>query len=493
MTGTESMARGDRAGRDDVLLHKILLACGDMFSVVLAFYLSFMIRNYFFAWRGGVYGATYKHTFFLAGLLLAVFLHFRNSSLYRQLGFGRSVAHLETVTRAWVNFVVLFIALSFFFKVQLFIEHRITVALFIVSGWSFLYVHRFVLAPLLAGRLLRSTHPQTRVAVVGAGPEGQHLARRLARRSRDVQLVGFVDDAPPGADATFPLLGPTSRLADIIRAQDVQEVYLEMAGGDSAKLMSLLADLKPLGIRVRVALRHFGILNQKVDYLPDVEDGILFINSSPLEFFDRMLKRTIDLAVATLGLVATSPLFLVLAILIKLESPGPVFFRQRRTGKDGKVFRVFKFRSMRSNTEAHHKAAVGALMGNRLDFFGAGQDEGILKAVDQSQVTRLGGFLRGYSLDELPQLINVALGHMSLVGPRPEPEYQVALYKPWQHERHAVKPGITGFWQVYGRSTVSHDDMVLMDIFYISNWSISLDLRILARTFLVVLTGKGAL
>lgn len=479
------------AGRDDILRHKILLAAGDMVCVILAFYLSFIVRNHFFAWRGGVYVATYKHMFFLAGLLLAVFLHFRNASLYRQLGFSRTVAHLETVTRSWISFVVLFIALSFFFKVQLFIEHRITVALFIASGWLLLYLHRFVLTPLLAGRLLHGSDTETRALIVGAGTEGQYLARRLARRP-DVRIVGFASDSDtPGAP--LPVLGPTARLADLVREHRVQEVYLEMPEADSAKLMGLLADLKPLGIRVRVALRHFGVLNQKVDYLPDVEEGILFINSSPLEAFDRGVKRTIDLAASVIGLLLASPLFLLLAGLIKADSPGPVFFRQRRIGKGGKVFRVFKFRSMRSNTEAHHKAAVGALMGNRLDYFEGADAGGILKAVDHAQVTRVGRFLRNYSLDELPQLINVALGQMSLVGPRPEPEYQVALYKPWQHERHAVKPGITGFWQVYGRSTVAHDDMVLMDIFYISNWSIALDIRILARTFLVVLTGKGAL
>ena len=171
-----------------------------------------------------------------------------------------------------------------------------------------------------------------------------------------------------------------------------------------------------------------------------------------------------------------------------------MFFRQRRTGRDGRSFEVIKFRSMRRNTENHHRKAVAEFM-RRDASLADPQDRqgGLLKTTDTAQVTRIGAFLRRTSMDELPQLLNVLKGDMSLVGPRPEPEYQVALYKPWQHLRHRVRPGITGYWQVMGRSAVSHDDMVLMDVFYINNWSLSLDLRILMRTFFVVLTGKGAL
>lgn len=478
---------------DDVLWHKVLLACGDLLSVSAAFYLSFIIRNHFFAWRGGVYVATYRHTLLLLGLLLGIFLYFRNCALYRQLGFGRTVQHLETLARAWIGFVLFFITVSFFFKVQLFIEHRITVAIFCVSGGCLLYLHRFVFTPFLARHLLHGSDAQTRALIVGAGPEGRRLARRVAHHHRGMRVIGFVDDVEPQSDSSVPWLGATDRLADLVRLHQVQEVYIELPGIDAAKLMTLLAALQPSPVRVRVALRHFGILNQKVDYLPDVEDGVLFINYSPLAQLDRLMKRAMDLVGSLLGLLLTSPLFILFAALIKLTSQGPVFFRQSRVGKDGRVFRVFKFRSMRTNTEAHHRAAVGALMENRLEFFDGDAAGGVLKAVDESQVTAIGRFLRNYSLDELPQLINVALGQMSLVGPRPEPEYQVSLYKPWHHGRHTVKPGITGFWQVFGRSTVSHDDMVLMDIFYINNWSIALDLRILTRTLFVVMSGKGAL
>ena len=229
--------------------------------------------------------------------------------------------------------------------------------------------------------------------------------------------------------------------------------------------------------------------------LPDVEHGMVYLNDSAFLGLDRIMKRTLDIVGACLGLALLSPLFAVLAVCIKLQSPGSVFFRQRRTGLNGHSFDVIKFRSMRRNTEDHHRKAVAEFMRGGAPDSAEPQNSpaALHKRTDTAQVTRIGAFLRRTSMDELPQLINVLNGEMSLVGPRPEPDYQVALYKPWQHLRHRVRPGITGYWQVMGRSAVSHDDMVLMDVFYINNWSLSLDLRILMRTFFVVLTGKGAL
>ena len=148
---------------------------------------------------------------------------------------------------------------------------------------------------------------------------------------------------------------------------------------------------------------------------------------------------------------------------------------------------------MIANTENHHKKAVTAFVQNDLKEFEEGDGRYFFKKTEASNVTRIGRFLRRTSLDELPQLINVLRGEMSLVGPRPEPTYQVELYQPWHHARHKIKPGITGLWQVFGRSAVTHADMVLMDIFYIENWSLSLDLRILGKTPYAMLVGKGAL
>jgi exopolysaccharide biosynthesis polyprenyl glycosylphosphotransferase len=193
-------------------------------------------------------------------------------------------------------------------------------------------------------------------------------------------------------------------------------------------------------------------------------------------------KRAFDLLLGGLALLAISPLLLLIALAIKLDSPGPVFYRQLRVGKDGRRFRIYKFRSMRPDADRlldqlrTHNEADGPLF----------------KMKQDPRVTRVGALLRRWSLDELPQLLNVVTGDMSLVGPRLPIPSEVSQYEPWQLGRLRAQPGITGLWQVSGRSDVSFHDMVRLDLHYIRNWSLGLDLEILLRTVPAVLTSRGA-
>lgn len=194
------------------------------------------------------------------------------------------------------------------------------------------------------------------------------------------------------------------------------------------------------------------------------------------------LKRVIDVAGATVGLVGCAMLYLGIAAAIKLDSPGPVFYRQQRLGKHGRVFSIWKFRTMRVDADA-----VGeALRHGR-------RDSGLLfKQADDPRITRVGKFLRRTSLDEVPQFLNVLTGDMSLVGPRPLPAEDARYYEDWQRARLEVLPGITGLWQVSGRSRLGAEAMVKLDLAYIRDWSLGLDLRILAKTLWVVLRRDGA-
>ncbi|MEW5961321.1 MAG: sugar transferase, partial [Chloroflexota bacterium] len=210
----------------------------------------------------------------------------------------------------------------------------------------------------------------------------------------------------------------------------------------------------------------------------------------------------IDVVLATILLILLAPLLLIIAILIKLDSPGPIFFTQERVGArrksyNGRIiweiqnFEVYKFRSMVHNADpAIHRAYIKAFIEGIVEQ--SAENGGKYKLTNDPRVTRLGGLLRKTSLDELPQLINVLKGEMSLVGPRPVPTYEVAEYQEWHHERLAALPGITGFWQVYGRCQVSFEQMIEMDVEYIRNQSLWLDLNILWRTIPAVLSGRGA-
>jgi exopolysaccharide biosynthesis polyprenyl glycosylphosphotransferase len=205
------------------------------------------------------------------------------------------------------------------------------------------------------------------------------------------------------------------------------------------------------------------------------------------------VKRAFDFAGAALLLALTAPLFALLALLIKRSGPGPVFYVQERLGRDGRPFRFYKFRSMKHDSDdAIHRRFA--------EMFINGDDEGcqrsnggadVYKMQRDPRVTRIGAWMRRMSVDELPQLFNVLRGEMSLVGPRPPIAYEIENYQPWHMERLRVTPGLTGLWQVSGRSSVSFDEMVRLDIHYINNWSLWLDLRILLKTLPVVLRGTG--
>lgn len=204
------------------------------------------------------------------------------------------------------------------------------------------------------------------------------------------------------------------------------------------------------------------------------------------------LKRAIDIIGATVGLLLLLPVFIAISVLIKIDSPGPVVFTQKRIGKNGRAFTLYKFRSMYADCdESVHRDYMARLIAAESDDSLRGKG-GCFKIEDDPRVTRVGRFLRKSSLDELPQLLNVLRGEMSLIGPRPAIQYEVEMYDDWHMRRLAVKPGITGYWQVSGRSETDFNGMVRLDLEYLDNWSLLLDLKILVNTLRVVFSKKGA-
>jgi lipopolysaccharide/colanic/teichoic acid biosynthesis glycosyltransferase len=203
----------------------------------------------------------------------------------------------------------------------------------------------------------------------------------------------------------------------------------------------------------------------------------------------------LDLSVAAVGGLLLLPLLALIALLIKIDSSGPVFFTQMRVGKGGRTFRFYKFRTMHVNADPEvHRRYVQSLIRDQAETTQAGESArpAVYKMTNDRRVTRLGRLLRRTSLDELPQILNVVRGEMSLVGPRPPLPYEVEAYKDWHKGRLAVTPGLTGLWQIRGRSSVPFDEMVRMDLEYIRRQSLALDLEILLQTLPAILSGKGA-
>ncbi len=319
--------------------------------------------------------------------------------------------------------------------------------------------------------------PSNRVLVVGANALGEELAGELAGRC---QVVGFVDngtDLPSGA--TFPLLGPIAWLEGLVHTHAIDEIVIALPPDRQEQVATVIER----GFGREVTVKYVPNLGSVLRGRFQVQElaGHASIGFMPVARVS-WLKRGLDLLMGAAVLVALSPLFLIVALAIKLDSPGPVLYRQSRVGKDGRVFPMFKFRSMRKNAESHldqlqaQNEATGPLFKMRRD----------------PRITRVGRVLRRLSIDELPQLFNVMRGEMSLVGPRPPIPAEVGKYDEWQLARLRAIPGMTGLWQVSGRSEVPFHDMVRLDLHYIRNWSLGLDLEILVRTLPAVLSNRGA-
>ncbi len=342
-------------------------------------------------------------------------------------------------------------------------------------------------------RRLATISAPDRVLVYGSGSSALEIGRKLSRGPTASAVVGFADqDAPE--DVKARPFHPIALDELPCRAEQIGATLVVLARTDLPReqVVRISDELAIRGIRVRVARNIFNTL---VDGLPGEGFGglsLLPMGRSPLSRQEQRLKRGLDLAGVCLGGLLTLPFTLALALLVRLSSPGPVLYRQTRIGRQGRPFTFYKFRSMRTqNDDSVHRRYVRQFVENG---GAAGTDESgrkIYKLVDDARVTRIGRFLRRTSLDELPQLINVLRGEMSLVGPRPCLPFEYDLYKDWQKRRLDVTPGMTGLWQVTGRSYVNFEDMVLLDLFYIGNWSFSMDLKLLLRTAGVVVWGKG--
>ena len=327
----------------------------------------------------------------------------------------------------------------------------------------------------LHGRNLR------RVVIVGTGPRAQQLAEMINEHSElGYRLVGFIDNvAQPG------VIGTLDRIAEILRDNVVDEMMIALPIKTFYEEMeNIVQTAAEQGITVRLHSDLFSVqLTRAVAEQLD-ETPILSLYTSPEYSWGFVCKRVIDVVGATLLLVILAPLWLLIAALIKLTSPGPVFFVQERLGYNKRPFRMFKFRTMVANApqlqaQLEHLNEAGGP---------------VFKMKNDPRVTPLGRFLRKTSLDELPQLLNVLLGDLSLVGPRPLPQRDYDRFDEyWFNRRFSVKPGITCIWQVSGRSNTSFDYWIRQDLEYIDHWSLALDVKILLRTIPAVLRGTGAM
>jgi exopolysaccharide biosynthesis polyprenyl glycosylphosphotransferase len=318
--------------------------------------------------------------------------------------------------------------------------------------------------------------------IVGTNDEAVHLAEVMDRPSFGFRPIGMVSTGDEPGATELPVLGPVDELRDVIRASGAECVFVAASSLSVIDMESVAKAVRLEGVEVRVTATLPEVLASRVAV--QSLGGITALSLRPVRLsgIQAAIKRVFDVAVAGIAAVALSPILLTIAALVKLTSSGPVLFRQTRVGQRGRPFTILKFRTMRDGADE---------MVDELRRSHDVQDL-MFKLPDDPRVTGVGKFLRRWSLDELPQLFNVIRGDMSLVGPRPPLPEEVASYEDWQFDRLEVPPGVSGLWQVSGRSNLSFEDCVRLDLFYIENWSLAYDLYILAKTVPSLLSARGA-
>jgi exopolysaccharide biosynthesis polyprenyl glycosylphosphotransferase len=334
----------------------------------------------------------------------------------------------------------------------------------------------------VTGWLLEQAGYRRRALLVGSGKHIEAVAHALAGVSRTrVEVVGYISLTPRPQNG-LRSLGRLDQLPEALAKERVQEVIIADPDFPQEKIVDLVSLCHQRGVAVHVAPTTMEVLIDRAEFVPGQTVPLFKLRPPVFAGVDYALKRTFDLVIASVVLIFLSPLLIVTAILVKLSSRGPVIYRSVRPGIAGKPFSCFKFRTMRE-----HSDQIQADLEPLNEQSGA-----LFKIRDDPRLTRVGMLLRRFSLDELPQLVNVIRGEMSLVGPRPLPMRDFERLEEWHKKRYLVLPGITGLWQVSGRAELDFDDLVRLDFLYLERWSVFLDLSILLKTIPAVFSRRGA-
>jgi exopolysaccharide biosynthesis polyprenyl glycosylphosphotransferase len=352
-----------------------------------------------------------------------------------------------------------------------------------------------VLVPAILWMRLRATglrlwrsRPVDQILIVGVGPLGRLTHREIRDSGKWREVIGYLlfDDEESHGRLQAPVLGSATNIEATLREHVVNEVYFSSSSTSAAQqradVQAGIAVCEKFGIPFALPACGYRFARAKPACADAIPDGYVHYTSVQHKPIQVGLKRVIDIVASAAALALLAPLLVGTAIVIKLTSRGPVLFRQQRVGRHGRRFDMLKFRSMVQNAEelkaklAAQNEQVGPVFKMRVD----------------PRVTRVGRIIRKYSIDELPQLINVLRGDMSIVGPRPPLPAEVAKYEAWQRRRLSVRPGLTCVWQVSGRNQIAFEEWMLLDMRYIDHWSLAQDFQLILKTLPVVLTGRGA-
>lgn len=465
---------------------KYVLVAADMLTILLAFVGAYYIR-YELQWFRAVDPVSQvgfeAYIPFAVALLFILPISFRFSGVYpyrRGRSFIEETYAIATATAMGVMVMIIAILLfrPLLYSRLIFFYMAALVTILLGGG-------RFILQ-LVLDYLRTHSVGVRRMILVGAGDVGRMVMRTVvARPDYGYQLIGFLDDNPTKGFTNigpYRALGPVDNLGQVLMTDEVDTVIICLPWQSHRMIQRLLRTCEQHNIRAQVVPDLFQLTKNQV-YVEEL-NGIPLISTRDISIqgWNLVIKRAFDLVLSTVGGLISLPICLLVAIAIKLDSPGPILFSQTRIGRNGQPFQCYKFRSM---------VEGAAEMLPELDELNEASGP-LFKVRNDPRRTRVGRFIRHFSLDELPQIINVIRGEMSWIGPRPNLPEEVAQYQEWHKKRLTVSPGITGLWQVSGRSDLTFDEMVLLDIYYVENWNLAMDLGILVRSIPAIVGARGA-
>jgi len=468
----------------------------DFCCLLLSLYLGWWLR-----WGSGFFGPsgtfTSQRWVTLAALCLAWTAIFSFEGLYRRPKLISIGGQIFSIAKSVTLGYLLLLGLSFVFRQHFYVQTRLVFAFGWVIAIGLLSAVRVGYVRTAIRRRARHHAGAKRAIVVGALPFARTYLESKTHIAGGYEVLGFVETREGEISSYLGpdcVLGQMNRLDEIVSDYEIEEIFIPIGLLEDRGSFETVNRCSRTGLPVRMVSDIFQILMPEEP--KEKMDGVASpgLGEPALKGMGIVAKRFVDLSLAGLVVIVFAPLLAVIALMVRLLSPGPVLFRQIRAGKDGNPFTFYKFRTMRHDTDdtLHREYATNFIGGKELRLRDEDKDEKVYKMPNDPRVTSIGRILRKTSLDELPQLFNVIKGDMSLVGPRPPICYELTIYKEWHKRRLRAKPGITGLWQVSGRSSVPFHDMVLLDLYYINRWSLLLDLEIMVKTIPVVLYGKGA-
>jgi exopolysaccharide biosynthesis polyprenyl glycosylphosphotransferase len=430
---------------------------------------------------------------YIAFLVIYTF-SFVGNNLYKRNIISTRYRHIIIICKSIIIAIAFSVIIMIVSNTNYFLLYGKTLVLyFFLLTVSIFVCLRALVASNIFLYLIRKRIYSPRVVIVGNTCSAHNVADRLTK-SGDFFIVGCIDDNEKNnvhANNIYKNLGVMCNIKEITYKLSIDEIIIAIDNVKYDRLISIVEKCLETGKVVRIYSNLLGVIADKINV--EFYGTIPVVMLSQYSLFDPawMVKRILDIIVCSLALVFLCPIFFIISIAIKLSSKGPIIYRQVRIGKNGKPFNFYKFRSMHMNSDnSRHREFVRNLIENGDPC--RGQEIRVFKLTDDPRIFTFGKFIRKTSLDEFPQLINVLKGEMTLVGPRPCLPYEWECYSEWHKKRLTVPPGCTGLWQAVGRSTVTFEDMVVLDLYYISNMTSWFDLKIILQTFPVIFLAKGA-